>query len=66
MERFIVAFEDSDQVTVVAKKIQNLQQRSLLIVIYATKFQRLTCDHDWNNEAFITQFQCYLRNNVKN
>lgn len=66
MERFIVVFEDSDQVMVVAKKIQNLQQRSLLIVIYATKFQRLACDHDWNNKAFITRFQYYLRNNVKN
>ena len=66
MERFTAAFGDSDREGVAERKIQNLQQGSRSAAIYAAEFQKLTCDLDWNDKAFMTRFRYGLRDDVKN
>jgi len=65
MEACWVVFVDSNQKRVVAKNIQNLQQRVHLVVIFIAKFQQLACDFERNDKALINQFCYSLKNNVK-
>ena len=56
MGKLTAAFGDSDRERVAERKIQNLRQGSRSAAIYAAEFQQLTCDLDWNDKAYMTQF----------
>jgi hypothetical protein len=63
---FTTAFGDSDRKRVAETKMQSLHQGIQFAAIYATEFQQLTCDFEWNNKAFINRFRYGLKDDVKN
>jgi hypothetical protein len=59
------AFGDSDRERMVETKMKNLRQGTRSAAIYATEFQQLTCDLEWNDKAFINRFRYGLKDDVK-
>ena len=66
IRRLTATFGDSDRERVAERKIQGLRQGSRSAAIYAADFQQLTCDLEWNDKAFMTQFRYGLKDDVKN
>jgi hypothetical protein len=62
---FTAAFGDSNKERVAETKMQSLRQGTWSVAIYATEFQQLTCDLEWNNKAFINCFRYGLKDDVK-
>lgn len=65
LKAFSATFGDGDRERVAETKIQSLQQGSRSAAIYASEFQQLTCDLDWNDKALINRFRYGLKDDVK-
>jgi hypothetical protein len=53
---FTAAFSNSDRERAAETKMQSLHQGTWYTANYATEFQQLTCDLEWNDKAFINHF----------
>ena len=65
LKEFAATFGEADRERVADTKIRSLRQGSRPASTYAAEFRQLACDVDWNENGFISQFRCGLRDDVK-
>ena len=63
--QFEATFGDTDKARTAAIKIRSLRQGNRPAASYASEFQQLACDLNWDDAALMDQFRSGLRGDVK-